>query len=147
MGLNWWIPIAYVSLRYNQRYFGFSIITSIVEDVTDCQGETILDLAWEIFLVQIMEWHFSSEKQMFQEKCLYRCQYSTGSTFILEKTIFNLLIEKETLFPRIMQVTFSILEQQLKYAKTLLPWNKIFISISINFLPHRRIHIWICLLV
>jgi len=51
MGLNWWIPIAYVSLRYNQRYFGFSIITSIVEDVTDCQGETILDLAWEVLLV------------------------------------------------------------------------------------------------
>jgi hypothetical protein len=53
---------------------------------------------------------------MLQEKCLYSCQNTTRTSLILVDAILDILVKVEALLPRVVQVAFSILEQELKDA-------------------------------
>ena len=70
----------------------------------------------EILFIQVVKLHLSSEKQMFEEEGLDCCQYTARSTLILINAIFDVLIEKESLSPRVVNVSFAIFKQKTGYA-------------------------------
>jgi hypothetical protein len=67
-----------------------------------------------------MQAHLGSKEQVFQKECLHRCKYSTGSSLILVYAILYVIIKVKALFPGVMQVTFSVLEEQFAYSQALL---------------------------
>jgi len=52
------------------------------------------------------------EEKVLEEESLNSCENSTWASLILENTVLKLLVEKETLAPRVMEVSCVALEQQ-----------------------------------
>lgn len=50
---------------------------------------------------------------MFQEEGVDGGQDTTWSSLILVNAVFELLVEEETLFPGIVQMSFAVFEQQV----------------------------------
>lgn len=68
-----------------------------------------------------MKRHFSSKQKMLEEKGLHCGKDSTGSSLFLEYTVFQFLVEEESLFPRVVKMTLSVLEKQIIDGDALLP--------------------------
>lgn len=84
---------------------------------------------------------------MLQEKGLNSSKDTTRPSLILINAVFDVFIEKESLLPRVMEVTFSILKEELVYALTLFSTYNCFISAHLYLLSHRWVNVHIALLV
>jgi hypothetical protein len=84
---------------------------------------------------------------MLQEKGLYRCKYTARSALVLIDAIFDVFIKVESLLPRVMEVTFAILEEQLVNPSTFLSADRRLSGIHRKLLTQARIHVKISLLI
>ena len=84
---------------------------------------------------------------MLQEKGLNSCKYTARPSLVLINAILDVLIEKEPLLPRIMEMAFSILKEELVNALTLFSTNYGFISGHLYLLSHSWVDVHITLLV
>ena len=76
---------------------------------------------------------------MLQEERLDRGEDTTGSSLVLVDAILQLLVKEEPLLPRVVEVTFSILEEQLGDLSALLQRDIAFNCLLDNHLSHLRI--------
>lgn len=66
----------------------------------------------KVFLVEIVQLHLRTKQQMLEEECLDCGQNSARSTLVLENAVFDILVEKEALSPRVVNVAFPVFEQK-----------------------------------
>ena len=64
-------------------------------------------------LLGLMEFDLLHEKQMLDEEGLNGGEETTGTTFFLEDSVHYILIEKESLHPRVMEISSHISKQLL----------------------------------
>ena len=88
-----------------------------------------------------MKFHLRSEQQVFQEESLNGRQYTTRSTLILVNAIFDILIEKEALSPRVVNVPLAIFKQKMGNAVGFLSANNGFFCVLSQPLPRLRVDI------
>lgn len=106
-----------------------------------------MDLHAKVFLGQIVQTHFRTEKQMFQEKGLNSCKDTARSSLVLVNAVLDVFIEKETLFPGVMEMAFPVLKEELVDALTLISTYYRFIGAHLYLLSHGWVHVHIALLV
>lgn len=95
----------------------------------------------EIPFVEVFKLHFGSKKQVFQEKCLHRGDYSARTSFVLKQSVLQILVEVEPLFPRIVNVTLAILEEQRLNRLAFLHAHWLFVRELLNHLSTVRVHV------
>lgn len=101
----------------------------------------------KVFLGKIVQTHFRTKKQMFQEKGLNSREDTARPSLVLINAVLNVFIEKESLLPRVMEMAFSILKQELVNALALFSTNYGFISAHLYLLSHSWVDVHITLLV